>query len=117
MATATKTRRRRSAAETQEMQREALSRATTGQSLANWSTIINEFIGRGIPAAEIEPRVNVLTYHAWRALGRQVRKGEKGVKVITWITKDKDQSSDGKAKKFPWSAVVFHISQTDPVAD
>ena len=27
---------------------------------------------------------DVLTYHAWRALGRQVRRGEHGVKVCTF---------------------------------
>jgi hypothetical protein len=33
----------------------------------------------------------VFTYHAWRALGRQVRRGEHGVKVVTFVTvADKD---------------------------
>lgn len=48
----------------EELQAEALSRARNGQSLSNYSAIINGFIARGIPEGEIEPRVNVLTYHA-----------------------------------------------------
>ena len=107
-----------------EMQADALSRAASGQSLTNWPTIFAGFIARGIPEADIRPRENVFTYHAWRALGRQVRRGEHGVKVTTWVTpKDKrDESADPAARKktspakMPWCATVFHISQTDPIA-
>uniref|UniRef100_A0A6M3LJK7 N-terminal domain-containing protein n=1 Tax=viral metagenome TaxID=1070528 RepID=A0A6M3LJK7_9ZZZZ len=80
----------------------------------------------GIPADEIEPTVNVLTYHAWRALGRQVRKGEKGVHVVTWVPvgggkgDQEREEQDGERKPRrqsmrPRTASVFHVSQTDVV--
>src|SRR5436853_7219133 len=109
----------------EEIQQEALSRAAGGQSLSNWPAIIEGFIAKGIPADDICPRENVFTYHAWRALGRQVRRGEHGVRVLTFVAckgaKDKaDDSGDTDAKRKPgyrrpWSATVFHISQTDPI--
>jgi hypothetical protein len=55
-----------------EIQQEALSRAATGQSLTNWPATFAGFMAKGIPEHEIRPRENVFTYHAWRALGRQV---------------------------------------------
>ena len=108
----------------EEMQAEALSRAAGGQSLTNWPTIFAGFIAKGIPEDDIKPRENVFTYHAWRALGRQVRRGEHGVKVTTWITpKDKSDNPDAtdeerkkaSRSKMAWTATVFHISQTDPI--
>ena len=108
----------------EDMQSEALSRAANGQSLTNWPTIFEGFVAKGIPEGDIKPRENVFTYHAWRALGRQVRRGEHGVKVTTWITpKDKRDNPDATAEerqkarrgKIAWTATVFHISQTDPI--
>jgi antirestriction protein ArdC len=111
------------------MGQEALSRAVTGQSLTNWPAIIAGFTARGIPESDVRPRENVFTYHAWRALGRQVRRGEHGVKVVTFVSvrgkEDKDgiatNDVDGTDKpkrgahRRPWTATVFHVSQTDPL--
>jgi antirestriction protein ArdC len=106
------------------MQQEALSRAVTGQTLSNWPAIIRGFMEKGIPESEILPRENVFTYHAWRALGRQVRRGEHGVRVTTYIpvdSKDRDEARETDSSKpmrrtsRPWSATVFHVSQTDPI--
>ena len=95
-----------------EIQAEALTRAKSGQSVANFAAIFQGFMERGIPEAEIQPRVNVLTYNAWKAVGRQVRKGERGVRVITWIERaGKDGESD--RVRFARHVSVFHISQTD----
>jgi hypothetical protein len=96
---------------------EALERVRSGSSLSNWPAIFAGFEAKGIPASEIEPRVNVLTYRAWRAAGRQVRKGEHGVKIVTWITKSKRDDKTGKTEdvRFPRTATVFHVSQTDPI--
>jgi len=97
---------------------EALSRAETGQSWSNYPAIMEGFAARGIPTAEILPRVNVFTYRAWQAKGRQVRKGEKGIRVTTYVkyTK-KEKAADGTTKersgRAPKSATVFHITQTD----
>jgi antirestriction protein ArdC len=102
-----------------ERQAEALSRALTGQSWSNFPAIIQGFTARGIPENEIMPRENVFTYQAWKALGRQVRKGEHGVKVITFIKRDKkvkDTETDEvkiKTYSMPRTVSVFHISQTD----
>ena len=107
-----------------EIQAKALQNALAERSFANYETIIEEFSERGIPVEEIEPRVNVFTYHAWRALGRQVRRGESGVKIISMVPvrgrgedgePQADQGEGQPARMRPVSAVVFHISQTDPI--
>ena len=96
---------------TTQQQSEALSRATNNLSMLNYPAIYAGFEEQGI--SDIQPRVNVFTYHAWRAKGLQVRIGEHGVKVVTWVTsKDKET---GKESKFPKKTTVFHISQTDPI--
>jgi hypothetical protein len=113
----------------EEMQQEALSRAIGGEALTNWPAIFAGFTAKGIPESEIRPRENVFTYHAWRALGRQVRRGEHGVKVVTFVPvggrdradgqDDADAERERPAKRRggsrPWSATVFHVSQTDPL--
>jgi antirestriction protein ArdC len=105
------------------IQDEALARAVSGQSMANYATIIAGFVARGIPESKVLPRENVFTYQAWRKLGRQVRRGEHGVKVCTWISiqKSASDSTTGEERlslyKRPWTATVFHVSQTDPVLD
>src|SRR5947209_7167074 len=73
----------------EEMQQEALTRAAAGQSLTNWPAIFAGFTAKGIPESDIRPRENIFTYHAWRALGRQVRRGEHGVKVTTFVPMEK----------------------------
>jgi antirestriction protein ArdC len=109
------------------MQQEALDRATNGQTLSNFPAIFLGFIAKGIPESEIKPHENVLTYHAWRAIGRQVRRGEHGVRVCTFVTCEgkrdesepvREEADPNKAKRGfrrPWTATVFHISQTDPL--
>jgi len=101
----------------QQRQADALSRATNGQTLSNYPAILSGFMAKGIPESEIRPRENVLTYHAWRALGRQVRKGEHGVKVVTYIERTVKEQENGeeieRTFRRPWFTTVFHISQTD----
>ena len=103
---------------TEEMRQEALGRARGGLTMSNYPTIIGGFMAKGIPAEAIEPRVNVFTYEAWRALGRHVRRGEHGVRVLTWIPIDEKKDADGtiirKGGTRPRAATVFHVSQTDP---
>src|SRR5271168_4677076 len=97
---------------------EALTRAVSGQSLTNFPAIYQGFAAKGIPESEIKPRENVFTFDAWKALGRYVRKGEHGVKVVTFIEsrgKEIDQDTgERKIIRRPWTTTVFHISQTDP---
>ncbi len=95
---------------------EALGRAVGGQSMTNYPVIIRGFMARGIPESEILPRENVFTYDAWLAQGRQVRKGEHGIKVLTFITcagKEDEKTREKRAYRRPWSTTVFHVSQTD----
>jgi hypothetical protein len=100
---------------------EALERAQSGQSLANYPAIVSGFVAKGVPEADIKPRENVLTYNAWLALGRRVRKGEHGVKVVTMLTRSREttdaETGEVQVKYYrrPWSTTVFHVSQTDPV--
>jgi len=91
----------------QEQQREAYSRAHDGESTANYDRIMAGFIAKGIPEIGIIPRENVFTYGAWRHEGRQVRRGEHGVKVMTFVKDEKTGRSYAKR------TAVFHISQTD----
>ena len=107
---------------TTEQQQEALSRAVSGQTMSNWPAIFAGFMAKGISEHDIRPRENVFTYNAWKALGRQVRRGEHGVKVCTFVpmtkkTKDERTGEETKAPigNRPWSTTVFHISQTDPI--
>ena len=101
---------------------EALDRATNGQALTNYPAIFEGFLAKGIPEAEIKPRENVFTFQAWRALGRSVRKGEHGVRVVTFVlceSKQRDPST-GEEKvatyRRPHTTTVFHISQTELTA-
>ena len=104
----------------QEIAAQALANATSSESMMNYPAIFEGFISKGIPGDQIEPRVNVFTYNAWLAKGRQVRKGEHGVKVITWITvgdKTDDDGNETEGHKIPKTTTVFHISQTDEASE
>jgi len=111
-------RKRRTPQEREAIAHEALSRAVSSNSWTNYPAIFAGFEAMGIPASNILPRENVLTYHAWRAKGRQVKRGEHGVKVTSWYPlpdkkRDKDNPDEKPAKKVrPVTATVFHISQT-----
>src|SRR5574341_1449480 len=97
------------------IQQEALSRAVNNQTFSNYPAIIQGFLERGIPEGEIRPRENIFTFNAWRALGRTVKRGEKGVKVVTWVPVHSKDEKTGEKKvvgKRPWSATVFHVTQT-----
>jgi hypothetical protein len=92
----------------------ALARIATSTSTANFATIIAAFKERGIPEDNILPRQNVLTFKAWKAVGRVVRKGEHGVCINVAIIKD--VMKDGVAAKVMQGTkrvYVFHESQTD----
>ena len=93
-------------------QAEALQRATTSQSFSNYPLIIQGFSERGIPPEQIRPRENVFTFNAWKQLSRTVKKGEKGVQILTWIPCEKD----GEKFMRPKTTTVFHITQTQELA-
>ncbi|PUA41541.1 hypothetical protein C5U62_31715 [Pseudomonas protegens] len=69
----------------------------------------------GIPSEDIKPRVNVFTFNAWKALGRVVKKGQHGVKIVTVIpcTKKDEATGESVPVKKVKTTTVFHISQTE----
>jgi antirestriction protein ArdC len=85
--------------------------------MVNYPAVIAGFMEKGVPETDIRPRENVFTFHAWLALGRHVRKGEHGVRILTWIPIGEKRDEAGnvthKAGKRPKTAVVFHVSQTE----
>ena len=101
----------------EEASREALTRAVSGQSFSNFPAIFQGFAAKGVPESEIKPRENVFTFDAWRALGRTVRRGEHGVKVVTFIECNKENKDTGEKETFrrPWTTTVFHVSQTEAI--
>jgi len=107
--TATAQRHRLTPDERAAIRQASLDRALRSPALTNYPAIIAEFSARGIPADQIEPRVNVFTYNAWLALGRQVRKGEHGVRICVWV----DVGEGEDTKRIPRHSTVFHVSQTD----
>ena len=108
--------RKATAMKTQEQYQEALSRAASGITMSNYPAIFAGFAQMGIPESEIKPRENIFTYNAWKALGRHVKKGQHGVKVVTFIdvTKEDKETGEKDTHSRPWHTTVFHISQTDP---
>jgi len=66
------------------------------------------FEALGIKQSEIIPRVNVLTFDGWLTLGRIVKKGQHGCKLVTF----KDH---GNGKKKMLCYFVFHVTQTSPI--
>lgn len=99
--------------------REAMQRAVGGTSVTNYPIIVAGFQARGIPPDDIRPRENVFTYDLWKQLGRQVRKGEHGVKVQSFISKTAPAPIGETRPKVTGrrrvTATVFHISQTDKI--
>jgi hypothetical protein len=107
-----------------EIRAEALERARTGSSESQYADIFDGFMEKGIALDAILPRENVLTFNAWRALGRHVKRGEHGVRILTWIpckekaeegadVREGDAARAGKRLR-PKGAVLFHVSQTEP---
>src|SRR5579864_2572459 len=106
-----------------EMAAEALDRARNGNTMTNYPAIFAGFIEKGIPEYDIKPRENVFTFAAWKALGRSVKRGEHGVKVVTFIdcagrVEINQATGEGKQTSYrrPHTTTVFHISQTEPTA-
>jgi hypothetical protein len=111
--------RRRSAADRSADAAAALARALADKSQANYGAIVEGFADRGIPVEEIRPRENVFTYQAWQAKGRQVRRGERGVKITAIVEKEETNRATGKLEKvrFTRGVTVFHETQTFPIGE
>ena len=101
------------------LEQEALARATQSPSMSNYPAIYAGFAAKGIPEDQIIPRENVFSFHAWKALGRSVRKGEHGVRIATVRKGERTDKETGEKVAFssPWFVTVFHVSQTDPIGE
>lgn len=64
---------------------------------------------------QCEPYVDWYTYRRWRAQGYQVRKGEKGVELTTWIpiTEEDEDGTEEVVGRRPWRTHVFCRCQVD----
>ena len=98
---------------------EALTRAVSSPSMSNYPAIFAGFEAKGIAADDIKPRENVFSFHAWKALGRSVRKGEHGVRISTVRKGERTDKDTGEKVAFssPWFVTVFHVSQTDAIGE
>lgn len=98
-----------------EIQKEALANAINNSSVANYEAIFVGFDEMGIHPDDVKPRENVFTFNAWKALGRVVRKGQHGVRIVTRVPCEKVDKATGDVTKFSRAktTTVFHVSQTD----
>lgn len=95
---------------TTETPAEALARIQATVSKNDFAAIM-QFAACGISPDDITPRVNVLTFKAWKALGRRVAKGATGQRVCVWVpVNDKETGKPDGVR--PITAVLFHITQT-----
>src|SRR5262245_29914610 len=91
---------------------EALERAEMGFS-KNDQIVYDAFTGAGY--TNVQPRVTVLTFDAWRAKGRTVLRGQHGLKVAVYVTRktgNLDEHGNPETVTLLGSARLFHISQT-----
>jgi hypothetical protein len=98
---------------------DALRRALNQKPGANDLAAIIAFEGAGLK--NVQPRVNVLTFNAWKACGRSVLAGQHSVRVGVITNKPYQTKNDlgeetGEVcfRRVPGTAYLFHISQTQP---
>lgn len=98
---------------------QALKSALSHSGTANYDAIFDGFMAMGIAPETIKPRVNVFTFNAWIALGRVVRRGQKGVQIVSVIEDSETDSQNADATTEPRRrfkrVTVFHESQTEPL--
>jgi hypothetical protein len=80
----------------------------------NCKVVVEEFAKRGLPKASVNPKEDVFTYKKWQSLGRQVKKGEKGVQ-IRWLAPMKRKEGDERKGCRLLTRSVFHITQTEEI--
>ena len=62
--------------------------------------------------ANYDPRQNCFTYQEWKRRGFQVRKGEQGLKSITFVEK---KEHGEVVAKYPKDVTLFYQLQVDPI--
>ena len=55
------------------------------------------------------------TFKQWKAAGANVRKGEKGTRIVFWSVSEKTDKATGKTDSFMWAkhSSVFNVEQVD----
>jgi antirestriction protein ArdC len=66
-------------------------------------------------ASQCPTATHVAGYRAWQALGRQVRKGEKGIRIFVPFTRKREENEEEGTRKVTGFGVgtVFDVAQTD----
>jgi len=65
-------------------------------------------------AKNYDPLENCFTYNTWAIKGYQVKKGEKALKSITWVTGAKKKENGDPAPVFPKTVNLFYKIQVEP---
>ena len=55
------------------------------------------------------------TYRQWKQLGKQVQKGQKGVKLIKIVTVENLKAGEKVTKQVPRSFTVFNVAQVKDI--
>ena len=88
---------------------------THGHSAAHVALLAQEASARG---CNCQAYRDWFTYRRWQAQGCQIRKGEHGTKITTWVhytRKDKDGQEHDRSR--PKGTTVFCRCQVDPAAN
>jgi antirestriction protein ArdC len=97
------------------------------QSLSHWrgsektAEIVREEIAKRWgekEAKQYDPLKNCFTFQTWKALGYQVKKGEKAIRSITYVeVKDKgdreDKTDEEEVRKYPKTVYLFYKTQVE----
>lgn len=83
---------------------------------SNDVAVIQLFADRGIDPETVIPRVTVLTFSAWAAFGRHVKRGEAAIPLPVFEVGSRENKDTGETETFRFlkTSHVFHISQTEP---
>ncbi len=66
-------------------------------------------------AEKYDPYTNCLTFRDWLARGYRVRKGEKSLRSVTFVEKERD---DGTVeRKYPKTVCLFYYLQVDKLPE
>jgi hypothetical protein len=61
------------------------------------------------------PHLTIKTFNAWKAEGRKVKKGEKAMQCLTYVSYESEDGEEDDRVIFPKTAHVFGIWQTEPI--
>ena len=92
-------------------------RHTNSSSVIN-ATTVRAAVRDRFPAwtEQCQPYVNVLTLKAWNQRGYRVKKGEKGIRIVTMLPVWKDDQEKGQKIQIgtrPQTAYVFALPQVE----